>query len=228
VALGRWVGWRSRRRLAAATVALVLLASGGCAEPAPPPAIAVRDAPANPPRFSLAKPGKGGLLPAARWPKACDLISDDDVQAILPGASRIDHYPQTATIEVSDHIGLARSRQIEVPQRGCRIEFELPRAEGDDAAPAASRIQFDLDAVGTKKVAALNFQETGDVVEGSGAGECRRLADSRYHCRVKGVVFTLDGSVAPDLRFEGQRGEATTFYGRRVLHEFVKLVAAKL
>jgi len=167
-------------------------------------------------------------VPAARWPKACDLVTDSDVQAILPEARGIDHHPQEATIEVSERVGLARLRQITVPQRGCRIEFELPYTGSDESAPATTRIQLDLDAVGSKKVAVLNFQDSGDVVEAGDAGECRRIVDSRYHCRVKGVVFTLDGSAPPELRFQGQRGETAAFYGRRVLHEFVKLVAAKL
>lgn len=215
--------------MAAASAVVVLLSSGGCAEPAPPPTIAVQDAPASPPRFTLARPGEGGLTPGAKWPKACDLITDGDVRDILPQATAIDHYPgMEAKIEVSDHIGLARLRQMKVPQRSCRIEFELPRAEDVESALTATRIQIDLDAVGSRKIAEMNYHEIGDVVEGSGADECRRIADTNYRCRMKGVVFMVDGSAAPDLRFQGQQGEATMFYGRRVLLEFVKLIVAKL
>lgn len=219
---------RVLRVMAAVGAVALLMSASGCAGSAPPPKVAVKDAPANPPRFTLAKPGEGGLTPGAKWPKACDLITDGDVRAILPGATAIDHHGLKAEIEVTDHLRLARLRQMRVPQRSCRIEFDLPRQEDVGPAETSTRIQIDLDAVGTPKVAQMNYDEVGDVVDSGGAGECHRIADSNYRCRTGGVVFTLDGSAAPDLRFEGQQGETTTFYGRHVLHEFVKLLLAKL
>jgi hypothetical protein len=209
-------------------VVLALALSGGCAASAPPPTVAVRDAPADPPRFTLARPGESGLVPAAKWPKACDLITDSDVRAILPQASGIDHAGRQATVDVADHIGVTRQRQLKVPQPGCRIEFVLPSATADDARLASTSVQIDLVAVGTKKVAKLNYNEFGDVVEVSDADSCRGLAASTYTCRVEGVVFTLSGDTASDLQFEGQRGEAPDFYRRHVVPEFVRLVAAKL
>jgi hypothetical protein len=219
---------RGLRVMAAVGTVAVLMSSTGCGGSTPPPAVAVKEAPANPPRFTYASPAEGGLTPAARWPKACDLLTDGDVRAILPEATAIDHRGFEAEIEVTADIGLARLRQMRVPQRSCWIEFELPRDDRVESAPMSSRIQVDLNAVGSQKVAQMNYDDVGEVVDSGGPGECHRIADSNYTCRTGGVVFTLDGSAAPDLRFEGQQGKTATFYGRRVLYEFVKLLVAKL
>jgi hypothetical protein len=92
----------------------------------------------------------------------------------------------------------------------------------------SATIRIQLDAVGTPEIAEMNYNALGDLVEGSGADECRTMVDTNYNCRAGGVVFTVDGSAAPELVFEGQQGETTTFYGHRVLPEFVKLIAAKV
>lgn len=211
--------------LTAVLQALVL--SGGCAA-SPPPTIAVRDAPADPPTFTLARPAKGGLVPASKWPKACDLITDDDVRAILPQARGVDHAGPPATVDVVDHVDVTRQRQLKVPQPSCRIEFVLPSAAAEDAALASTSLRIDLEAVGTRKIARLNYDEVGDVVEVGAADECRGVAASTYTCRVEGVVFSIFGDTASDLQFEGQRGEAPDFYRRTVVPEFLRLVAAKL
>jgi hypothetical protein len=218
-------------RLSAMVVAgavLVALAGGCAGEPASSP-IAVRDAPASPAKLSLPKPAKGGLVPGPKWPHACDLVSPADVQAILPEASGIEHRGLEAEFEVVEGRNLARLREIKVPQRSCQIEFDLPHPEEEaSSALRSATIQVQLDAVGSPKIAQMNYNALGDLVEGSGADECRTLADTNYNCRAGGVVFTVDGSAAPDLVFQGQQGEATTFYGHRVLQEFVKLIAAKV
>lgn len=215
------------RTIAAASAVLAALASG-CTEAAPAP-IAIRDAPASPARLTLAKPAKSGLVPGPKWPKACDLVSAADVQAILPDATAIEHRGLEARFEVVEGRNLARLREVNVPQRSCQIEFDLPQP-GEDASSAfrSATVQVQLDAVGSPKIAEMNYNGLGDLVDGIGADECRTMAESNYNCLAGGVVFTVDGSAASDLVFEGQRGEATTFYGRRVLQEFVKLIAAKV
>jgi hypothetical protein len=213
--------------MAAASAVLAVLASG-CAE-APPPTIAIRDAPASPAKLTLAKPAKGGLVPGPKWPKACDLLSPADIQAILPEATDIEHRGLEAQVEVVEGRNLARLREVQVPQRSCQIEFNLPHADDDPStALRSATVQVQLDAVGSPKIAGMNYNALGDLVEGSGADECRTLTDTNYNCRAGGVVFTVDGSAAPDLMFEGQQGKATTFYGHRVLQEFVKFIAAKV
>jgi hypothetical protein len=215
------------RTMAAASAVLAALASG-CGEAAPPP-IAIRDAPASPAKLTLPKPAKGGLVPGPKWPNACDLVSPADILAILPQATGIEHRGLEAKFEIVEGRNLARLREIKVPQRSCQIEFDLPHPdEESSSALRSATIQVQLDAVGSPKIAAMNYNALGDLVKGSGADECRTLADTNYNCRVGGVVFTVDGSAAPDLVFQGQQGKATTFYGHRVLQEFVRLIAAKV
>lgn len=215
------------RTMVAAGAVLAALASG-CAEPAPPQ-IAIRDAPASPAKLTLPKPAKGGLVPGPKWPKACDLVSPADIEAILPDATGIEHRGLDAEFEIVEGRNLARLRKIKVPQRSCQIEFDLPHPDQEaSSALRSATIQVQLDAVGSPKIAQMNYNALGDLVEGSDADECRTLADTNYNCLAGGVVFTVDGSAAPDLVFRGQQGEATTFYGHRVLQEFVKLIAAKV
>lgn len=215
------------RALVTAGAVMAALATG-CAEQAPPPPIAIRDAPASPARLTLAKPAKGGLTPGPKWPKACDLLSPTDIQAVLPDATAIEHRGRKATFEVVEGANLARLRQVKVPQRSCQIEFDLPSPDEDESALRSATIQIQLDAVGTPKIAEMNYQPLGDLVADSGADECRTMVDTNYNCRAGGVVFTVDGTAAPDLVFEGQQGETTTFYGHRVLQEFVRLIVAKV
>jgi hypothetical protein len=217
-----------RVRALATTGAVIVALVTGCAEQAPPPPVAIRNAPASPARLTLAKPAKGGLTPGPKWPKACELVSPDDIEAILPDATAIEHRGLNATFEVVEGVDLARLREVKVPQRSCRIEFDLPGANEDEPASRSATIRVQLDAVGTPKIAEKNYNGVGDLIEGSGADECRTMVDTNYNCRAGGVVFTVDGSAASDLVFEGQQGETTTFYGHRVLQEFVKLIAAKV
>lgn len=219
----------TRLQTRAAVGAVLAALASGCAEAPPPPTIAIRDAPASPAKLTLAKPAKGGLVPGPKWPKACDLLSSADIQAILPEATDIEHRGLEAQFEVVEGRNLARLREVQVPQRSCQIEFNLPHADEDASSELRSAtIQVQLDAVGSPKIAEMNYNALGDLVEGSGADECRTLTDTNYNCLAGGVVFTVDGSAAPDLVFEGQQGKATTFYGHRVLQEFVKLIAAKV
>lgn len=217
-----------RAWIAVAAGALLAALATGCAQQAPPPPIAVRHAPASPAKLTLAKPANGGLTPGRKWPKACALVSDADIQAILPDATDIEHRAISAKFEVVDGIDLARLRKVKVPQRSCRIEFDLPAPNEDESALRSAAIHVRLDAVGTPKIAEMNYHAFGDLVDGTGADECRIMVDTNFNCRAGGVVFTVDGSVAPDLVFEGQQGETTTFYGRHVLQEFVKLITAKV
>jgi hypothetical protein len=125
--------------------AAVLTACGG--GPAPlAPELVVGAAPTGRPPLALPAYEPGSLAPAAEWPRACDLLADDEVRAVLPQATAIVRTGAADTIDADLLATLgtgpgpsggapADAGGIAVPERTCSITIGLP-AVADDGGPA--------------------------------------------------------------------------------------------
>src|SRR4051812_3131576 len=76
------------------TLALVIAAAGasalaGCSTATIP----VGAAPATGTKVAVAEPDSTGFTPLAKWPRACDLLDEGDIRAVLPSASRVTPAP---------------------------------------------------------------------------------------------------------------------------------------
>jgi hypothetical protein len=192
--------------------------------PDPAPPVVVNAAPAVTTKITVETPLPGeGLTPGGAWPKACELVTVADVTAMLPQAKKVDARGNGGTFEVN----LNRGETITVPEANCRIEFDLPR----DAEIALRNTSLELRilAVGTPANARLNFDhDDGEPLPLAEGAECRVQVGKLVQCLKGGIVFSVDGHIADDIRFADQVGSAEDFYFEKVRKELAKLVLAKL
>jgi hypothetical protein len=184
----------------------------------PGPEVRVGAAPQNPTRVVIDEPASSGVVPGSQWPRACSLISDDELHAVLSQATAVKRQP--AGQKFKSALG---TNSFEVPEASCQIEFDLP----GNGEPEHANVHVTLDFVGSEFYVKQNYDDYGTEVALPGADMCHRTSVA-YKCRKGGVDFTLSGGVTKDVNFAGQKGAARAFYVDRVLVEYVKLILAKL
>lgn len=218
-----------RGLVAAGGMLLLALCCGGSIwwTQRPGPEIIVDTDQAAPPKLSIVEPGRSGMVAGSAWPKACGLVSDDELRAVLPQATAIKRTPMGQTFRTGmTPEGFAQT--VDVPEAACRIEFDLPGRNDPESGSLEVRLGF----VGSQFYAESNYDDFGDKIDVPGADVCHRSGATHYSCRRGGVDFEVSGGVTEDVNFAGQKGEADakalTIYGMRVLIEYVKLILAKL
>lgn len=137
--LGPW------RRAAAVAVLGGLLA--GCADPpsAPRGPVQFGTLPLATSTIPIQVPA-GAVIRAPDWPSACAILTDDEIQALLPQAQMIDRQPQPVVVtDVSFDVGspfdTAGPRQETAPEGACRYSFALIGAANRDT-PSNIDIMF--------------------------------------------------------------------------------------
>jgi hypothetical protein len=97
----------------------------------------------------------------AEWPRACDLITRDDVQAVLPQATQLELKGDTGGFDYKV-VGLGtyetpqagsrygRSRHIDIPEQKCEAQLKLPSDAAEDDIGVHVSIQVTVEMVGSK------------------------------------------------------------------------------
>ena len=123
-----------------AACAAALVACGGAAPLAPE--LALGTAPAGQRPVALPAFPPGGIGAGPQWPHACDLLTDDEVRAVLPQATGIARAGAADTI---DHalladlgVGDPAAPDIAVPERSCTLAVGLPAVDDTGAAARVS------------------------------------------------------------------------------------------
>lgn len=60
------------------------------------------------------------VLPASRWPSACQFLTDDEIRALLPQADSITRVPKAVSV-----VSLDAEQRTQAPEGSCHYEFWL-------------------------------------------------------------------------------------------------------
>lgn len=126
------------RRVGVLLVACAALVACGGGAAALAPELTVGAAPTDQRPVALPAFPPGGVADGAQWPRACDLLTDDEVRAVLPQAAAVARAGAADTIDhtLLTALGVGdEAADIAVPERSCRIAVGLPAV--DDAGGAA-------------------------------------------------------------------------------------------
>jgi hypothetical protein len=183
-------------------VVLAAVLLGGCSED-----VVVRYGPAPVPSGSPAfvMPDDGRLRPQD-WPRACDLLTEADIRAILPSTTRVSSNPADTKFLGT---GSSVPYSFTVPGARCGHQVFFP---GTSASSHGASISIEVRFAGSPEAARHNWDEIvaepGDTecaadFPGLGADVCARDDLQNFNVRKKGVIVQI-GSQAPTLA-EGSR-----------------------
>jgi hypothetical protein len=170
-----------------------------------------------------------GLAQFHEWPKACDLLTADDMKAVLPQITKVAESPQGQSIKIMNLAG----GDGDAPDTACEIKFWVAGTEKKRLSrPDILRVE-DI-AVGDSATVKDNYDSlahakpkaTGDL----GALECVLDRDN-YYCRMSNIAFSVSaGSTLYIASFVGQpkQTEARVYWVKTVMPDFVRSVASKL
>jgi hypothetical protein len=219
-----------RRRVAAGLAVLTVTAACAPVHERTTPPIRVGRPRISATRLTLPPPEANGLAQFRRWPKACDLLTADDMKAVLPQITKIVERPRAQEIRI---LNLDAVGDFDAPDSACEISFWVAGAERrKHGVPDVLRV--DDVAVGDTATVKDNYDSLarvrGGVPADLGALECASDADS-YFCRMPNIAFSV--SAAPSFfidRFDGQprHTEPRAYWVHSVLPAFVRSIASKL
>jgi hypothetical protein len=183
--------------------------------------------------LKLAPAEADGLTRFDSWPNACELLTAEDLRAVLPQVTKVDQTPREQQIRVTNLGQGTGDDDRDAPGTACETRFWVAGAEKKpNAQPDLLRVE-DI-AVGDTDTVSDNYNTLTRgrprVPGGLGATECV-LAGTDYYCRMSHIAFSV--GTGPTLYtggFAGQpkRTEAHTYWVQTVLPEFVRSVASKL
>ncbi|QFG22613.1 hypothetical protein [Actinomadura sp. WMMB 499] len=195
----------------------------------------------------------GGLAPAARWPDACTLLTEDELRAVLPELEKVDIRPDPVRPEWWDGAAagdagalLAQAARVaQATAKGhCTYSMLFPyetRGKRTSGTPdhGTATVTITLVAVGAPDVAARVYaaRKAADrevvPVDAAGADACHRpdhLAGTDDLTCVKGpLVFTVAGGKVAHIRIGDTSSYENEFRGvfrDRVIVPVVETVAA--
>ncbi|MFB6632887.1 hypothetical protein ACFCWY_23630 [Streptomyces sp. NPDC056362] len=165
------------------------LALAGC-DSAPPPLEFGAAKPSGP--KLAARPPANASLRLDQWPNACEVLSDDEIRAVLPQATGFERDPVKVTIIDFDPLSAAAPGTTgDVPAGGCEIRFGLPSAY-ESAHNSSVRVTFT--AVADAALVARHYAEDlEDARKRAGEGT------SRKEFRDLGTSLGTDGCFLPDV-----------------------------
>lgn len=181
----------------------------------------------------------GNLAPADQWPNACDLLTDDEIESVLPQAS-VDHGASGIKIIGSEDTQTA-------PQGQCEYEIGLPGTTNNHPV----QVWVDLVAVGDPSMVATRIDHPEatestaterdtprkDLGTSLGTQKCLRQGhdgDARWtpylYCRQGPVGFSINAVVDPKADIKAGGGDAghTRLFFDKAVKQFPKAIAAKL
>jgi hypothetical protein len=178
-------------------------------EKAPVEVIALASPAAQPAKLPLTYPA-GELATAATWPRACDVLPDDDVRAFLPQADHFERRGEGRTVtfrtdevQVPADVPYRKTVDIvtvDVPEYRCDVKFWLPHKTlpPHPTTPIAT-LTVMIEAAGDPPVvrafAGGYLHEPADdqFAAAHGAAACRLLAENSVRCTKGALTLDVDG-----------------------------------
>ncbi|MEU8703792.1 hypothetical protein [Streptomyces sp. NPDC048565] len=184
---------------------------------------APRDATANLPEVK-----EGTVLAANRWPDACSLVNQEEVEAILPDAKEIKQESRRiSALSAKEFAADSSWKESDSSEFGqCLYSMRLP-----GETYAATQFWVRIEAVADPKLIA-GYQDrvaAGIKAQGaSGADHCviTGLSEGSWNCRKGPLLFTVGGQSS--AVFKGVSAPAPFIWRDDVLPEFVRTIAAKI
>jgi hypothetical protein len=177
---------RSARIVVGCAVTL-LAACVGADDDVPLPApLVIEPGPAAPPAVDLdIELTESEFFVYSEWPQACDLLTEDDITAVLPQVVSIEstRYEQEFRI-----LGTEFTRTV--PGAGCSYQLDIPDAglSIDDVPPPI--VNVSVDAAGSPDAVQLNFTPGDEQIEVP-SGECYAWGGPTLVCAKGAVAFTI-------------------------------------
>jgi hypothetical protein len=221
--LGRW-------HVVVNGVMVAGLVTSACGGDEPAQEVTIGEPPVPSSTVTVGPPDESGITPPAGWPRACDLITEDEVLAVLPQATELNAESSDLPLQISE-TGLGEigaPPDMTVPDATCTYSFALP-GNPETALGPANEIVLEVRTVGTPRIALVN--DTEDAAPGSAeASGCVEVSGPvGFDCRKGGVDFALRGFVSPHgVHFAGDPEDINTHYDDRVLRPLADMVMAKL
>ncbi|MFI5801287.1 hypothetical protein [Streptomyces sp. NPDC051561] len=222
------------RTVLASSAAVVLLA--GCSSEPPP--LEFGTAKPSGPRLDAQAP-KGGALPLAQWPDACEVLLEDEVRAILPQAKDFEREPiKVSVLNFNPLAESAPGTTGDVPKGGCEVEFGLP-AEYVSKQNSRITLVFQgladpaLVAEGYAKDRAYEVKHGGkgpekfrDLGASLGPKGCFTKGRAGLVCHQGPYEFEVDGSSTADG--VGEYTESPKNWREKVLVPVVRTLSARM
>jgi hypothetical protein len=225
---------RSRRPAVAGLLLVVLLGACGWTDPepdygTPPDEPLVIESAAVPAvaKIDWDRPTHpSGFYQGDEWPPACDLLTDEEITAVLPQARVADRAPEDQEFDVIVIGGFGG--HFVARDSECTIELDIPQAglPNDAEFVRPPTITITVDAAGTPGIVATNFHPFGDRVQTT-VGECYSSDFGGVMCRLDQMAFQLVVDLPVQQAGNGGytnryrvAGETTTFTDRNAeMHE---------
>jgi hypothetical protein len=187
---------------------LAIAAAAGCAiappsrprgapEPRAATAVQLEDAPhaATAPVALDGPIGPTGLFESSSWPRACAVLDDAGLRAVLPQTGRIAQTPRSSEITV---FGVGETATVTIPEASCDIGVELPDKDFD---PAGGYNEYALTVqilvAGTSEMVRLNRSDpSADQQETliDGTRCLSRISAQELTCTMSQVEFSVSRS----------------------------------
>jgi hypothetical protein len=131
-----------------------------------------------------------GFYEGDEWPPACDLLTDEEITAVLPQATVTDRAPEDQEFDVIVVGGLGG--HFVARDSECTIELDIPQAglPNDAEFDRPPTITITVDAAGTSGIVATNVHPLGERVQTT-AGECYSSDFGGVMCRLDQMAFRL-------------------------------------
>ncbi|MER7540281.1 hypothetical protein ABTX77_36710 [Streptomyces sp. NPDC097704] len=165
------------------------LALAGCSS-APPPLEFGAAKPSGP--KLAAHPAANASLPLAEWPNACEVLSDEEIRAILPQATDFARDPVKVTIiDFNPLSESAPGTTGDVPAGGCEFRFGLP-SEYESEHNSSVKVTFT--AIADPALVERNYAEDLESAR-------KRAAEGTYkkEFRDLGTSLGTEGCFLPDV-----------------------------
>jgi hypothetical protein len=156
---------------------------------APVPEVVLATPPVPATALTLAAyPANDLATDGSTWPRACSLLTDDEVRLVLPQATGLTRtgHGDTATFETKDYLpqaGVSSTRQtqrITVPENSCRIQFDLPHKTRTGDPPQIASLEVHVNAFGDPAV--VDAFASAYYTQRTDAEEAFARAHTAWHC----------------------------------------------
>ena len=108
------------------------------------------------------------------WPSACDMVTDDTLQAFLPQIDEITRTPEEQEYQVHAEDLTSVPGGIFVPEARCKIAFHIPVGMLDSNE---GYVHLDVLAAGSEEFVGLNLDKAEGTAMDVEGGECEAASD---------------------------------------------------
>jgi hypothetical protein len=223
------------RRGAVAVAVVACLAMTACAsEDDRVRVVRLGSAPPAETQITVPKAGPEGFTPPGSWPKACELLTQADMRAVLPDITKLTQESRQLRFTVRTPTGMDRGERG-IPGGHCTYIFYLSGTESEEYQESYKGwLNVTVEVAGHPDIVAQNYENMahGTRIDALGAERCVEQMAGEYFCRTRRLAFTVHAVQLPyGFRFADQPADAedmTSYFHEYAVPELVRAVTAKL